>query len=453
MALEARAQTKPADSPLPHLEKRGQATQLMVDGKPFLVLAGELSNTVSSDTERMKVVWPVLANQVHMNTVLTGVSWDWIEPEEGKYDFRLVDQLIESAKQNNVRIVWLWFASWKNGLSSFAPAWVKAAQERFPRAQIRGGKTIEVLSTLSHNNLQADARAFAALMRRTREVDKTHRVIMVQLENEVGVLGDARDRSPEANQAFAEAVPPELMEYLVKNKQNLLPEFKEVWETAGVQNIRDLGKVFGTSSKADEIFMGWNYARYINGVAEAGKKEYSIPMFVNAWIVQPEDKGPGDYPSGGPQAHMHDVWRAGAPAVDLLCPDIYLPDFTGITGAIQPIRQRPFRARIGRRLARRRQCLLRHRPTESHRLFALRHRQYRTPAEVRPRWPAAFRVTAAARCRNAALLRGLQDTRAACPLDPRAPVQGDHRGCLAQPPESRPADQTRRLYSECRAPA
>ena len=156
LALVARAQTKPADTAVPHLEKRGQATQLMVDGKPFLVLAGELSNTVSSDTERMKVVWPVLAGKVHMNTVLTGISWDWIEPEEGKYDFHLVDQLIASAKQNNVRIVWLWFASWKNGLSSFAPAWVKAAQDRFPRAQIRGGKTIEVLSTLSRNNLEAD---------------------------------------------------------------------------------------------------------------------------------------------------------------------------------------------------------------------------------------------------------------------------------------------------------
>jgi len=330
MALEARAQTKPADSPVPHLEKRGQATQLMVDGKPFLVLAGELSNTVSSDTERMKVVWPVLANKVHMNTVLTGVSWDWIEPEEGKYDFRLVDQLIADAKRNNVHIVWLWFASWKNGLSSFAPAWVKAAQDRFPRAQIRGGKTIEVLSALSRNNLQADAHAFAALMRHTREVDQTHRVIMVQLENEVGVLGDARDRSPEANEAFAGPVPRELMEYLVKHKQDLLPEFKAIWDTAGARTSGTWAEVFGSSAKADEIFMGWNYARYINSVAEAGKREYSIPMFVNAWIVQPEDKGPGDYPSGGPQAHMHDIWRAGAPAVDLLCPDIYLPDFTGI---------------------------------------------------------------------------------------------------------------------------
>ena len=330
LALVARAQTKPADPAVPHLEKRGQATQLMVDGKPFLVLGGELANTVSSDTDRMKVVWPLLAHKVHMNTVLTGVSWDWIEPEEGKYDFRLVDQLIESARQNDVRIVWIWFASWKNGLSSFAPAWVKAAQDRFPRAQIRGGKTIEVLSTLSRNNMEADARAFAALMRHTREVDGTHRVIMVQVENEVGVLGDARDRSPAANDAFAKPVPKELIDYLAKHKPDLLPEFRQVWDAAGSRTNGTWEEVFGKGAKADEIFMGWNYARYINAVAEAGKKEYAIPMFVNAWIVQPEDKGPGDYPSGGPQDHMHDVWRAAAPQLDLLCPDIYLPDFGGI---------------------------------------------------------------------------------------------------------------------------
>jgi len=275
-------------------------------------------------------VWPLLSGKVHMNTILTGVSWDWIEPEEGKYDFRFVDAAIESARQNNVHIVWIYFGSWKNGLSSFAPAWVKAAQDRFPRAQIRGGKTIEVLSTLSENNLRADAKAFAALMRHTREVDRTHRVIMVQVENEVGILGDARDRSPEANAAFAKPVPQELMDYLAKPRQPLLPEFKAVWDAAGNRSSGTWEEVFGKGTKADEIFQGWNYARYVSAVAEAGKKEYSIPMFVNAWIVQPEDKGPGDYPSGGPQNHMHDIWRAGAPKIDLLCPDIYLPDFTGI---------------------------------------------------------------------------------------------------------------------------
>jgi hypothetical protein len=144
------------------------------------------------------------------------------------------------------------------------------------------------------------------------------------------VLGDARDRSPDANQAFAKPVPNELMDYLAKHKQDLLPEFRQVWDAAGSKTSGTWEEVFGKGAQTDEIFMGWNYARYVNSVAEAGKREYAIPMFVNAWIVQPEDKGPGDYPSGGPQAHMHDVWRAGAPLVDLLCPDIYLPDFTGI---------------------------------------------------------------------------------------------------------------------------
>jgi hypothetical protein len=167
-------------------------------------------------------------------------------------------------------------------------------------------------------------------MRHTREVDRSRRVIMVQVENEVGVLGDTRDRSPAANEAFAQAVPKELMDYLAKPRQALLPEFKEVWAAAGNQSSGTWEEVFGKGTKAEEIFMGWNYARYLNAVAEAGKKEYPIPMFVNAWIVQPEDKGPGDYPSGGPQNHMHDIWRAGAPRIDLLCPDIYLPDFTGI---------------------------------------------------------------------------------------------------------------------------
>jgi hypothetical protein len=183
---------------------------------------------------------------------------------------------------------------------------------------------------LSRNNLEADARAFAALMRHTRDVDRSHRVIMVQVENEVGVLGDSRDRSPEANLAFAQPVPQELMDYLAKHKQDLLPEFRQVWEAAGSKTSGTWEQVFGAGAQADEIFMAWNYARYINAVATAGKKEYAIPIYVNAWIVQPEDKGPGDYPSGGPQAHLHDIWRAGAPQVDLLCPDIYLPDFTGI---------------------------------------------------------------------------------------------------------------------------
>jgi len=331
-ASVAYSQTTPADPLIPHVEKRGSAVQLIVDGKPFLALSGELANTASSDLETMKTVWPLLANNVHLNTVLTGMAWSWVEPQEGKYDFTIADAAIENARRYDLRIAWLWFASWKNGLSSFVPAWAKANQERFPRAQVAGGKTIEVLSTLSENNWQADARAFAALMRHVREVDKTHRVIMVQVENEVGLLGDSRDRSPLAQAAFAKPVPTEFMNYLERHKDTLLPEFRKKWEAAGFKTSGTWEEVFGQGpGLADEIFMGWNYSRYIDHVAEAGKREYPIPMYVNAWIVQPADKGPGDYPSGGPQDHMHDIWRAGAPHLDMLSPDIYLPDFIGLT--------------------------------------------------------------------------------------------------------------------------
>jgi hypothetical protein len=312
---------------IPHMEKRGEATQLIVEGKPFLALSGELANTAPSDPDYMRKIFPILAKQVHLNTVLTALAWAWIEPEEGKYDFSIADAAIQLANQNDLRIAWLWFGSWKNGQSDFIPAWVKRQQDRFPRAQIQNGKSLQTLAVFSDNNWQADARAFAALMRHVREVDKNHRVIMVQVENEVGLLGDSRDRSPAANEAFAKPVPREFMDYLQKHKDGLLPEFRAIWEAAGFKTSGTWTEVFGKGVQTDEIFMGWNYARYLDKVTEAGKREYPIPMFVNAWLKNPGDRGPGDYPGGGPQAHLHDIWRAGAPHLDMLCPDIYLPNF------------------------------------------------------------------------------------------------------------------------------
>jgi len=313
--------------PIPKLEKRGAATQLIVDGKPFLALSGELANTSPSDLDYMRKIFPRLAKEVHLNTVLTPMAWAWIEPQEGKYDFHFVDAALDNANKNGLRIVWLWFGSWKNGQSDFTPAWVKTKQDRFPRAQLSGGRSLQVLSTLSENNWQADAKAFAALMKYVREVDKTHRVIMAQVENEVGVVGDSRDRSPAANEAFSKAVPKEFMDYLQQHKDTLLPEFRKIWEAAGFRTSGTWTDVFGPGVATDEIFMAWNYARYLDKVTEAGKAAYPIPMFVNAWLNSPSDKGPGDYPSGGPQAHNHDIWRAGAPHVDMLTPDIYMPNF------------------------------------------------------------------------------------------------------------------------------
>ena len=329
--MTASAQTSATAPPIAHLEKRGAATQLIVDGKPFLALAGELMNTAASSPEHMKEAWPHLA-KVGLNTVLAPMAWAWIEPEEGKFDFTFADNVIRDARANKMHIAWLWFGSWKNGLTNFAPAWVVSNQDRFPRAQLAGGKTVEVLSTLSAANRDADAKAFAAFMRHIKEGDSPGRTtIMVQLENEVGLIGDSRDRSAMANEVFGKPVPTELTAYLQAHKDSLLTETRKLWEEAGSETSGTWEQVFGSGpGRADEVFMAWNYSRYIDKVAAAGKAEYPVPMFVNAWIVQPEDKGPGDYPSGGPQAHMHDIWRAGGPQIDMLSPDVYLPEFAEI---------------------------------------------------------------------------------------------------------------------------
>jgi hypothetical protein len=317
--------------PLPRLEKNGNVTQLNVDGKPFLVLGGELHNSSSSSREYMKKYWPVLKAS-GMNTVLAVVEWALIEPEEGKFDFTEVNNLIDDARAQGLRLGLLWFGAWKNGQSQYMPEWVKKDYKRFPRVKAENGKSLEILSAFGEETLLADSKAFAAVMKHVKETDNRNRtVIIVQVQNEIGVLGSPRDHSDIANVAFEAPVPRELMDYLVKNKENLLPELKEVWAAAGYRGSGTWQEVFGNGVKADEFFMAWNYARYMNECARAGKAVYELPMFVNAWIVQPEDKVPGDYPSGGPQAHVLDFWRAGAPEIDLFCPDIYLPDFEDIS--------------------------------------------------------------------------------------------------------------------------
>jgi beta-galactosidase GanA len=316
------------DPLLPHLERQGTATRLIVDGHPFLVRGAELNNSSASSLDYMKPLWPKLA-ATHLNTVLATVSWELIEPQEGKFEFGLVDGLIQEARANNLHLVFLWFGSWKNGKSTYQPLWVKTNQERFPLARSKDGKSVPVLSTLSGANRDADARAFAALMRHLRETDGgKHTVLMIQVENEVGILGDSRDHSSAADTAFAGPAPKELLDYLQAHKDTLIPQLRQRWETAGFKTSGTWEEVFGAGDATDEMFMAWNYARYIGRVAAAGKGEYALPMYVNAWLRQPDYPKPGDYPSGGPLPQVMDVWRAGARDIDILSPDIYATNFT-----------------------------------------------------------------------------------------------------------------------------
>jgi beta-galactosidase GanA len=303
--------------------KQGTATQLVVDGKPFLILGGEVYNSSSSSLEYMQPVWPRLA-AIPLNTVLTPLSWELVEPREGRFDFTLLDGLIQGARQSNLHLVFLWLASWKNGMSSYAPLWVKQNTERFPRVMVKDGSPVEILSPLGRESMQADARAFAAVMRHIREVDgDAHTVLMMQVENEVGVLGDSRDRSPAANRAFDGQVPKELMTYLQEHRDTLIPEFRKVWEAAGAKPYGTWQQVFGADTKTDEIFMAWNYGRYIQTVAAAGKAEYPIPLYVNTWLGGWSDPHPHPFPSGGPLPEVMDVWRAAGNSIDIYSPDVY----------------------------------------------------------------------------------------------------------------------------------
>jgi Domain of unknown function (DUF5597)/Beta-galactosidase len=315
-------------SDIPHLRKQGSATQLIVDGKPFLVLAGELGNNTATSLEYMTWVWPKLID-TKLNSVLAAVSWAQIEPEEGKFDFSVLDGVIQGARRNNLRLVLLWFGSWKNGESTYAPDWVKRDFERFPRLQQTEGVSVEVLTPFSDANRDADASAFKSLMHHIRSIDgQKHTVIMIQVENEIGSPGGMRDHSPSANKAFDEQVPKGLIDYLQQHKDSLIPELKQVWEAKDFKTSGTWEEVFGKCNAAEEIFMAWNFASYVGIVADMGKSEYTLPMYVNGWVFGfSKDEAHPNGACGSPMADLIDIWRAAAPRIDMISPDIYDFDY------------------------------------------------------------------------------------------------------------------------------
>ncbi len=293
------------------------------------MLAGEVHNSSSSNLDYMEeYVWNKLL-ALHCNTALVPISWELIEPIEGQYDFSLVDGLIQAARQKSLRLVFLWFGTWKNAQADYVPGWVKTDLERFPRAQNRAGQNLRSISCVSDAACLADSKAFAALARRIRKVDREHHtVLMIQVENEVGLLGARRDYSPQAQVCFNEVVPAELMQCLMVHKETCTSEVRGVLDKSASRMAGTWEEVFGSS--ADEVFMAWHIGRYVDRVAQAGQSEYPLPMFVNAWLVQHAGENPGEYPSGGPISKLMDIWQCAAPHIACLAPDIYLEDFAGI---------------------------------------------------------------------------------------------------------------------------
>lgn len=318
-----------AASPIPALRKQGSATQLMVDQQPFLVLGGELHNSSASSLAYLEKQWPAL-KAAEINTVLAPVEWDQLEPVEGRFDFTLLDGLLQQARAHHTRLILLWFGAWKNSMSTYAPSWVKLDQQRFPRARNRAGLPQDLLSPFERRTLAADTAAYCAMLAHLKQADPQRTVLMVQVENEIGMLPDVRDYGPLANAAYAGPVPPALMAYLRAHldapQDGLHAALRALWAAHGKRMTGSWSEVFGDSMQTEEIFQAWHYATFVEAMTAAGKAIYPLPMFVNVALNRPGKK-PGEYPSAGPLPHLFDVWKAGAPSIDLLAIDTYFPNF------------------------------------------------------------------------------------------------------------------------------
>jgi hypothetical protein len=314
-----------AARPIPRLERVGNQYRLMVDGQPFLILGGQAHNSSASDPRDLEPVWKSLV-ALHANTAEVPLYWELMEPEPGKFDFHLIDEIVAGARRHGLRLVFLWFATWKNGESYYAPEWMKRDRAKYPRVIGGRGEETAILSPLSAASREADVRAFTAVMEHIRSLDEAERtVIMMQVENETGLLGTDRDYSEEATRMFQSAVPTELMAYLEAHREGLSASLAAAWAKAKFRKSGTWTEIF--SELAPEVFSAWHVAHYVDAVAAAGKQAYPLPMYANVWLAGGSSERAGRWPSGGPAKHVIDIWKAAAPHIDLLAPDIYYPKY------------------------------------------------------------------------------------------------------------------------------
>ncbi len=282
LAAAAFSPAAPPQGPSPpHLQPRDAAVDLVVDGAPFLVLGGELGNS-SGEPGYLERWWPRL-RALNLNTVLAPVSWELVEPREGAFDFATVDGLLAGARAHDMRLVLLWFGSWKNSMSCYAPAWVKTDTRRFPRAADASGRSLDILSPFAAANREADARAFAALMRHLRETDgDRHTVVMVQVENEIGMIPEARDQERGGGRGVRRRRSrTTLLEYLRRHDDPLAPELRASWDGPRAAPAPARGdRCSGPAPQPRSSSRPGTSARYVEAVAAAGKAEYPLPMFV-----------------------------------------------------------------------------------------------------------------------------------------------------------------------------
>lgn len=305
------------------------------EGEPALLVGGQVFNSASSSPMAIADSFAHV-RRVGSNVVLSPVSWALSEPVEGAFDFALVDVMLAEARKNELRLVLLWFGAFKNAASTYSPTWVRSNPARFPRVVVEpkgmqaftyeGATAKPVLSAFSPELREADAKAFEALIRHLVEADPDGRVAMVQVENESGLLSDSRDRNELAEAAWAGPVPRELIAH-VRATPDGGTSARRLWEASGSADGGSWSQVFGDTPAAEEVFMAWTIAGYVEHLARRGRAIADIVMYANAWLgPQPGQDTPGQWPSGGPASTVLDLWRAAAPSLAFLGPDVYVQD-------------------------------------------------------------------------------------------------------------------------------
>jgi beta-galactosidase GanA len=304
--LNVGLQAQVKERPIPRLTQKDGRYALEVDGAPFLML-GVQANNSSAWPAMLPKVWPAV-EYLRANTLEIPIYWEQFEPKPGRFNYTVIDTILTQAREHRVRLVLLWFGTWKNGSQHYMPEWMKLDPARYLHVIDRNGRPADSPSPFATASLEADIRAFAAFMRHLKAADPQRTVVMVQVENEPGTWGTLRDYSPVAQKLFEAPVPADVLRAMNKDASGPAASWQDV---------------FGP--EAEVCFHAWSVAVYVGKVAAAGKAAYPLPLYTNAALRDPIKPGaPGTYESGGPTDNVIPIWKVAAPALDLVAPDIYM---------------------------------------------------------------------------------------------------------------------------------
>jgi hypothetical protein len=276
------------------LKKLNGHTALYVDNNPFIILGLQLDCDSCYDSSTIDD----LMKQIGVlggNTAACLLYWRLIEPEEGQYDFSILESMIESAKRYDLRIVLVWFGSYKNACTHYAPDWFQNTPQKYRHAHLESGEQLRYVACPNCNeSLEKDKQAVVKVFEYLRDYDTEKRVILFQVNNESGLIGTDRCYCEECNYLFEQG------------------------------NYKATDKAI-----ANEIFSAESILRYMEKIAKPAKEIYPLPCYMNAWLAHhtPDHKPGSEYPSGGPVYRVLDVYMQNKKFIDFVSPDIYTPGY------------------------------------------------------------------------------------------------------------------------------